>query len=96
MALVRPVRFGSETTKSYLDDEAKKDLLVAKVLEGLLWRLTREPEPIGCPVLHLDPPRYLVTKSYRLPIPRLLRMLYYIEGNDLVIEFAQIADLNED
>ena len=69
---------------------------MAKVLEGLLWRLTREPDPIGCPVLHLDPPRYLVTKSYRLPVPRLLRMLYYIEKNDLVIEFAQVTDLHED
>ena len=82
-------------TKEYLKEEEERDPLVRKVFHGLTWRLTHELSPPGYPLPDSNPTRYLLRKAYRLPVPRVLRLVYQMNEKEVYIELAQVVDFNE-
>lgn len=82
-------------TKEYLKEEEEKDPLVRKVFDGLTWRLIHEQIPPGYPLPDSNPARYLIRKAYRLPVPRLLRLVYQINEKEVFIELVQVVDFRE-
>ncbi len=82
-------------TKEYLEEEEERDPSVRKVFDGLTWLLQHEENPPGYPLPDYHPPRYLIKKSYRLPIPRVLRLVYQMTQKEVFIELAQVVDFNE-
>jgi len=94
MAVVRTVRIAS-ATREYLSEQEARDPLLKKVVSGLIWRLEREPEPIGYQVPGYKPPTYLLKLPYRLPIPRILRVAYEDHGDEFLIVLAEVEKLSE-
>ncbi len=82
-------------TKDYLREEEERDPSVRKVFDGLTWRLIHEQSPPGYPLPDSHPPRYLIKKVYRLPVPRLLRLVYQMTDKEVFIELAQVVDFKE-
>ena len=94
MKNVRGVRF-APATEEYLEEEEKRDPAVRKVLNGLIWLLTHEQKPIGYQLPGVTPPKYIISKSYRLPLPRLLRLIYQLNKKEVFIELAQVVDFKD-
>ena len=94
MRILRKLRVAT-ATKEYIDEEERKDPLVRKVFDGLTWRLTHEQDPPGYKLPGYNPPKYLVTKSYRFPVPRLFRLIYQISKKEIFVELAQVTDYKE-
>lgn len=94
MAILRPVRV-APATQDYLSAQEARDPLLKKVVSGLIWRLEREPEPIGYQVPGYNPPTYLLKLPYRLPVPRILRIAYEDHGDEFVIVLAEVEKLSE-
>jgi len=94
MKPLRKLRIAPET-KEYLREEEEKDPLVGKVFNGLTWRLIHEHSPPGYPLPDSNPTRYLIRKAYRLPVPRLLRLVYQMNEKEVFIELAQVVDFKE-
>lgn len=94
MAIQRAVRI-APATQEYLREHEAKDPLLKKVVSGLVWRLEREPEPIGYPVPGYDPATYLLKLPYRLPIPRILRIAYEDHGEEFLIVLAEVDKLSQ-
>lgn len=82
-------------TKEYLKEEEERDPLVRKVFDGLTWRLIHEQSPPAYPLPGTHPTRYLIRKAYRLPVPRLLRLVYQMNEKEVFIELAQVVDFKE-
>ena len=82
-------------TQHYIEEEEKRDPLVRKVFDGLTWRLTHESNPPGYRLPGHNPPKYLIAKSYRFPLPRLLRLVYQISSKEVFIELVQVVDYEE-
>lgn len=82
-------------TEEYLQEEERKDPLVRKVFDGLTWLLTHELSPPGYKLPGFNPPKYLVTKSYRFPVPRLFRLVYQMTKKEVFVELAQVVDYDE-
>jgi hypothetical protein len=81
-------------TKEYLREEEERDPLLKKVATGLIWRLEREPEPVGYRLPGYNPPTFLLKIPYRLPIPRILRVIYEDHGDDFFIVLAEVEKLS--
>jgi hypothetical protein len=94
MAILRTVRV-APATQEYLSAHEARDPLLKKVVSGLIWRLEREPDPIGYQVPGYNPPTYLVKLPYRLPVPRILRIAYEDRGDEFVIVLAEVEKLSE-
>jgi hypothetical protein len=94
MKSVRSLRV-APATEEYLEEEEKRDPLVRKVYDGLVWRLTHEQEPIGYQLPGFNPPQYIVTKSYRFPVPRLFRLIYQMTKKEVFVELVQVVDYKE-
>ena len=82
-------------TEEYLREEEKKDSLVRKVFDGLTWRLIHEQSNPGYELPGHNPPKHLIVKTYRLPVPRLLRLIYQMSESEVFIELAQVVDYDE-
>ena len=82
-------------TEEYLQEEEKKDSLVRKVFNGLTWLLTHEQDNPGYKLPGCNPPKYIVTKAYRLPVPRLFRLMYQMTESEVFVELAQVVDYDE-
>ena len=82
-------------TQDYLKEEEDRDPLVRKVFDGLTWRLIHEQHPPGYPLPDSKPARYILRKAYRLPVPRLLRLVYQMNAKEIFIELVQVVDFNE-
>ena len=94
MATLRTVRI-APVTKEYLQDEEKKDPLLKKVVIGLIWRLEREVEPSGYRLPGYNIPTFLLKLPYRLPIPRILRVVYEDLGDEFFIVLAEVEKLSQ-
>ncbi len=94
MKVVRRLRV-APITKAYIEEEEKRDPLVRKVFDGLTWLLTHEQHPPGYKLPGYTPPRYLITKSYRFPVPRLFRLIYQMSKKEVFIELVQVVDYEE-
>ena len=94
MATLRTVRI-APATKEYLQEEEKKDPLLKKVVTGLLWRLERETEPVGYRLPGYNTPTFLLKLPYRLPIPRILRVVYEEHGDEFFIVLAEVEKLSQ-
>jgi hypothetical protein len=94
MAVLRTVQIAPATLE-YLREHEVKDPSLKKVVSGLVWRLEREPEPLGYQIPGYNPPTYLLKLPYRLPIPRILRVLYEDHGDQFLIVLAEIEKLSE-
>jgi hypothetical protein len=94
MATIRTVRI-APATKEYLQEEEKKDPLLKKVVTGLTWRLEREPEPVGYRLPGYNPPTFLLKIPYRLPIPRILRVVYEDHGEEFFVILAEVEKLSQ-
>lgn len=94
MAILRTVHV-APATQEYLSAHEARDPLLKKVVSGLIWRLEREPEPIGYQVPGYNPKTYLLKLPYRLPVPRILRIAYEDHGDEFVIVLAEVEKLNE-
>lgn len=94
MAAQRNVRI-APATHEYLREHETKDPLLKKVVSGLVWRLERESEPIGYEVPGYSPPTYLLKIPYRLPVPRILRVLYEDRGDEFLIVLAEVEKLSQ-
>jgi hypothetical protein len=93
MATLRTVRI-APATKEYLREEEGKDPLLKKVVTGLIWRLEREAEPVGYRLPGYNPPTFLLKLPYRLPIPRILRVVYEDHGDEFFIVLAEVEKLS--
>ena len=93
MATLRPVRI-APATKEYLHEEEKKDPILKKVVTGLIWRLEREAEPVGYRLPGYSPPSFLLKLPYRLPVPRILRVVYEDLGDEFFIILAEVEKLS--
>ena len=82
-------------TEEYLREEEKKDSLVRKVFDALAWRLCREQDNPGYELPGYNPPKRLIVKAYRFPVPRLLRLVYQMNESEVFIELAQVVDYDE-
>lgn len=91
--MLRSVRI-APATKEYLQEEEKKDPLLKKVVAGLVWRLERESEPVGYRLPGYKPPTFLLKLPYRLPVPRILRVVYEDHGDGFSIVLAEVEKLN--
>jgi hypothetical protein len=91
MAMLRPVRI-APATKEYLQEEEKKDPLLKKVVTGLIWRLEREVEPVGYRIPGYNTPTFILKLPYRLPIPRILRVVYEDRGSEFFIVLAEVEN----
>lgn len=94
MATLRTVRI-AQATKEYLQEEERKDPLLKKVITGLIWRLEREVEPVGYRLPGYDTPTFILKLPYRLPIPRILRVVYEDLGNEFFIVLAEVEKLDQ-
>lgn len=94
MAVFRTVRI-APATLGYLKEHEAKDPSLRKVVSGLIWRLEREPEPIGYQIPGYNPPTYLLKLPYRLPVPRILRVLYEDHDEHFLIVLAEVEKLSE-
>jgi hypothetical protein len=94
MATLRTVRI-APATKVYLRGEEEKDPLLKKVVAGLIWRLEREAEPVGYRLPGYNPPTFLLKLPYRLPIPRILRVVYEDHGDEFFIVLAEVEKLSQ-
>jgi len=94
MATIRTVRI-APATKEYLQAEERKDPLLKKVVTGLTWRLEREPEPVGYCLPGYNPPTFLLKIPYRLPIPRILRVVYEDHGEEFFVILAEVEKLSQ-
>lgn len=94
MKAVRRLRV-APATEEYLAEEERKDPVVRKVFDGLVWLLTHEQSPPGYQLPGYTPPKYIVTKSYRFPVPRLLRLIYQMSRKEVLIELAQVVDFKD-
>ena len=94
MATLRTVRI-APATKEYLREEEGKDPLLKKVVTGLIWRLEREAEPVGYRLPGYNPPTFLFKLTYRLPIPRILRVVYEDHGDEFFIVLADVEKLSQ-
>jgi hypothetical protein len=72
-----------------------RNIFESKVVSGLVWRLEREPEPIGYRVPGYDPETYLLKIAYRLPVPRILRVLYENHDEEFLIVLAEVEKLSQ-
>jgi hypothetical protein len=88
MATHRTVRI-APATKEYLREE-EKDPLLKQVITGLIWRLEREPEPVGYRLSGQNPPTFILKVPYRLPVPRILRIAYEHRGDEFLIVLAEV------
>ena len=93
MATLRTVRI-APATKEYLREEEGKDPLLKKVVTGLIWRLEREASPVGYRLPGYNPPTFLLKLPYRLPIPRILRIIYEDLGDEFFIILAEVEKLS--
>lgn len=91
MATFRAVHIAPET-RAYLRDEEAKDPLLKKVVTGLIWRLEREPDPPGYRLPGSLPPTFVIKLPYRLPLPRILRIVYEDRGSEFAIILAEVRD----
>jgi hypothetical protein len=82
-------------TEEYLREEEKRDSLVRKVFNGLTWRLTHELDNPGYRLPGYNPSKYIITKAYRFPIPRLFRLVYQMTETEVFVELAQVVDYGE-
>lgn len=82
-------------TEEYLQEEEQKDPLVRKVFNGLTWRLIHEKVNPGYKLPGQTPPKYLIRKAYRFPLPRLLRLVYQMTESEVFVELAQVVDFDE-
>jgi hypothetical protein len=82
-------------TEEYLREEEKKDSLVRKVFNGLTWRLIHEEDNPGYRLPGYNPPKYIIRKEYRFPVPRLFRIIYQMSESEVFIELAQVVDYDE-
>lgn len=82
-------------TEEYLQEEEKKDSLVRRVFNGLTWRLIHEQVNPGYELPGYNPPKYIIRKAYRLPIPKLFRLVYQINESEVFIELAQVVEFDE-
>jgi|CXWL01.1.fsa_nt_gi hypothetical protein len=94
MQPVRKLRV-APATEEYLEEEERRDPLVRKVFAGLTWLLTHEQEPPGYKLPGYNPPKYIVTKSYRFPVPRLFRLIYQVNKREVFVELVQVVDYKE-
>ena len=94
MATLRTVRI-APATKEYLQEEEGRDPLLKKVVTGLIWRLEREAEPVGYRLPGYNPPTFLLKLPYRLPIPRILRVVYEDHGDEFFIVLAEVEKLSQ-
>ena len=94
MATIRTVRI-APATKEYLQEEEKKDPLLKKVVTGLTWRLERELEHVGYRLPGYNPPSFLLKIPYRLPIPRILRVVYEDHGEEFFVILAEVEKLSQ-
>ncbi|MBI4000627.1 MAG: hypothetical protein HY348_02450 [Nitrospira defluvii] len=94
MATLRTVRI-APATKEYLREEEGKDPLLKKVVTGLIWRLEREAEPVGYRLPGYNPPTFLLKLPYRLPIPRILRVVYEDHEDEFFIVLAEVEKLSQ-
>lgn len=91
-----PRRFRvAPATEEYLREEEKKDPLVRKVFNGLTWRLIHEEHNPGYRLPGYNPPKYIIRKVYRFPLPRLFRLIYQMSESEVFIELAQVVDYDE-
>ncbi len=94
MAIQRTVPI-AQATQEYLREQEAKDPLLKKVVSGLVWRLERELEPIGYRVPGYTPGTYLLKIPYRLPVPRILRVLYEDHDEEFLIVLAEVEKLSQ-
>ena len=94
MKAVRSIRI-APATEEYLEEKTARDPLLKQVLTGLIWRLTHEQEPIGYKLPGFNPAKYIIKKSSRLPVPRLLRLTYQFTRKEIFIELAQVVDFKD-
>jgi hypothetical protein len=94
MATLRTVRI-APATKEYLREEEGKDPLLKKVVTGLIWRLEREAEPVGYRLPGYNTPTFLLKLPYRLPIPRILRVVYEDHGDEFFVVLAEVEKLSK-
>jgi hypothetical protein len=94
MATLRTVRI-APVTKEYIREEEGKDPLLKKVVTGLIWRLEREVEPVGYRLPGYNRPTFLLKLPYRLPIPRILRVVYEDHGDQFFIVLAAVEKLSQ-
>lgn len=94
MAIQRTIRI-APATQEYLREQEAKDPLLKKVVSGLIWRLERELEPIGYRVPGYNPGTYLLKIPYRLPVPRILRVLYEDHDEEFLIVLAEVEKLSQ-
>ena len=94
MATHRTVRI-APATKEYLREEEGRDPLLKKVVTGLIWRLEREAEPVGYRLPGYNLPTFLLKLPYRLPIPRILRVVYEDHGDEFFIVLAEVEKLSQ-
>ncbi|MGQ0811692.1 MAG: hypothetical protein ACT4OO_10780, partial [Nitrospiraceae bacterium] len=71
-----------------------KDPLLKKVVTGLIWRLKREAEPGDYHLPGYNPTTFLLKLSYRLPVPRILRVVYEDHGDKFFIVLAEVEKLS--
>ena len=59
-----------------------------------LLLLLREAEPVGYRLPGYSPPTFLLKLPYRLPVPRILRVVYEDLGDEFFIILAEVEKLS--
>jgi hypothetical protein len=73
----------------------KERPVTQKVVTGLIWRLEREAEPVGYRIPGYSSPTFLLKLPYRLPVPRILRVVYEDHGDEFFIVLAEVEKLSQ-
>jgi len=78
-----------QVVQEYLEEEIEKYPPLQRVLDALIYRISRQPE-VGARVPHPGSPRFLVKSIYRHPIPCVLTLLYQHTDREVIIELAKV------
>jgi hypothetical protein len=81
--------------RAYLDEHIQHDGILDKVIQGLEWRISRDPLA-GEEIEGWEPRYYIIKKTYRLPVPSLIKLLYHFTDDNVYIELAEVRNFHDE